>query len=52
MEINFDQLKVHALFQGVISTQQILTKPKTKHPWVVGNQVCSNEVSRPFQETY
>ena len=30
-------------------TEPISTKLGTKHPWVKGNQVCSNERPRPFQ---
>ena len=31
------------------TTEPISTKRCTKHPWVQGNQVCSNEGPHPFQ---
>ena len=30
------------------TTGPIFTKLGTKHPWLMGTQVCSNEGSRPF----
>ena len=30
------------------TTEPILTKPGTKHPWVMGIQVCSNDGPRSF----
>ena len=32
-----------------ITTEPFPTKLGTKHPWVKGIQVCSNEGPRPFQ---
>ena len=59
----FVQMKDHALFQGEIITKihwrnlkiflrttgPISTKLGTKHPWVKGIQVRTNEGPRPFQ---
>ena len=57
-------MKGHAFFQGEILTKKqkylrilkiflrtsgpISTKLGTKHPWVIGIQVCSKEGPRPF----